>query len=396
MTDIDDRLNTAAAALHDGFSNSEGPGATGIEAKSRQRHQRRAGAGLVAAAGLVAFGWSLRAPGPGEVEVAADDSIMVSDDEIESCRGLLDLIDRNEMRSSVLTDFGIDLATINPARLDVVIGVRSSTSTAGIIGLQGQGIFIGCTTDANTSGLSGGMDFPDPTQSPEPTQVWALDVRGNEGTAEIGPTFSVVGEAGRDVVSVDAGLANGVIVPGRVSDGWFAIEGPAVDAESIGEFDLVWTLVDGSTRRSPVSELPAPRLSAESAPPQEGQTFETIEGTTTRGESISVAADGTPTVLIYGASWCPPCEAFVEQAKPLVDGLDPTVRVFVVAVNDDPGRWTASVELGRDELQLETNIGEVTEVPAIIVFDGTNTITTYARGFDNLEDVFTQIGQLTD
>lgn len=160
-----------------------------------------------------------------------------------------------------LSDFGIDLSAIDPTTLDVVV-FRSVETDKAMVGLFGSGIFLSCTISATGSVDGFGMEVVDTEPGPPPDEIRVVTSRadGDEGTTNV--RFEIVGQAGSDVIAIEAVLADGTVFAGQVSSGWFAVDGLAISNEAVENPRLTWTLANGSTESTPLGETDLPVLAA--------------------------------------------------------------------------------------------------------------------------------------
>ena len=94
---------------------------------------------------------------------------------------------------------------------------------------------------------------------------------------------------------------------------------------------LVVGLVAG-TRGDDAPEASATPAAAADRDPAPEFTVPALEG----GDDLTLAGfEGTPVVLNFWASWCPPCRAEMPALKAFADD-NPDVEVVGLAVNDEP------------------------------------------------------------
>jgi thiol-disulfide isomerase/thioredoxin len=95
----------------------------------------------------------------------------------------------------------------------------------------------------------------------------------------------------------------------------------------------------GLEQQRPVSvEGPHVPVLADGDDPAVGTTIPTVEGQTFAGEPVTIAADGTPRLVVFLAHWCPHCQAEVPRLVEFLDGRDTVdgVQIVGVATNTDP------------------------------------------------------------
>ncbi len=124
----------------------------------------------------------------------------------------------------------------------------------------------------------------------------------------------------------------------------------------------------------------------------QGEVAPTWQAINFQGESVSFPelSEGKPTVLIFWATWCPYCKAFMPYLKKIQQdyGAD---RILIVAVNaqEQGGDADAYVRaLGfpvtaiRDGDDIAAGYG-VKFIPGLMVVDGNGTV-SYRRGSTEL------------
>lgn len=130
--------------------------------------------------------------------------------------------------------------------------------------------------------------------------------------------------------------------------------------------------------------------------PQVRDRFDSIEAATLDGTQLQIDPDGNPTVLLYGADWCAPCQEIADQAPPLIDSLAPNVEVFIVPTYTEPGEtWNLGTGWDQPQITITTDLGGIQAVPTIIVLDGDNTIVAVGIGPDGVTETFDEIERLT-
>lgn len=130
--------------------------------------------------------------------------------------------------------------------------------------------------------------------------------------------------------------------------------------------------------------------------PQVGDRYDRLEATDLDGEELQIILDGRPTVLLFGAEWCAPCQAFADQALPLIEAFDPSTQVYLVPSYTDPGeRWVPGPGWDQPQIRLTTDLGGIQQLPTIIVFDD-NTIVSVRVGFDGVMEALESVNDLVD
>jgi cytochrome c biogenesis protein CcmG/thiol:disulfide interchange protein DsbE len=122
---------------------------------------------------------------------------------------------------------------------------------------------------------------------------------------------------------------------------------------AIGAIALVTTIV---LTFSGASEFGSPEISGEALPalpeqgadPALGMTIPTVDGENFSGDSVKIADDGRPKILLFLAHWCPHCQAEVPLVQGWVDdgGMPEGVDLIGVATaitstreNYPPSDW---------------------------------------------------------
>lgn len=129
--------------------------------------------------------------------------------------------------------------------------------------------------------------------------------------------------------------------------------------------------------------------------PQIGDRFDRIEVTELDGNQFQIEPDGNPTVLLYGADWCAPCQAIQDQTLPLIETIDPNVSVLLVPTYTSPGEtWNLGPEWDQPQIQIPTDLSGIQQVPTIIILDGNNTIVSVSIGVDGVIEALASLENL--
>ncbi len=139
---------------------------------------------------------------------------------------------------------------------------------------------------------------------------------------------------------------------------------------------------------------PLPALTDPAADAAVGTRAPTLTGPSLTGEgSVDIAPDGSPTVVVFVAHWCPHCRAEVPRlVRAYASGETDGVRLVAVATANDPSRpnypasswleaegWPTSVLLD-DASNTAANAYGVSGYPFIVVFDGQGNVVVRTSG----------------
>jgi thiol-disulfide isomerase/thioredoxin len=128
--------------------------------------------------------------------------------------------------------------------------------------------------------------------------------------------------------------------------------------------------------------------------PAVGTTAPTVSGGDWEDNSYSIAADGTPKLLVFLAHWCPHCQAEVPLVQQWLDdgGLPDGVDIYSLTVATDPLRpnwppqewlenegWTVPVIMD-DEIGTAAAGYGMAGTPMYVVLDGDNNVLQRVSG----------------
>jgi thiol-disulfide isomerase/thioredoxin len=114
---------------------------------------------------------------------------------------------------------------------------------------------------------------------------------------------------------------------------------------------------------------------------------------TRQGDSLTIAADGPPTMIMFVADWCPHCQREVPVVQQWVDAgrLPETVDLVSVSTAVDPSRpsfppdawladegWTAPVLVDGDNAAAQA-MG-LSGFPFVVAIDGNGRVVLRASG----------------
>lgn len=137
-----------------------------------------------------------------------------------------------------------------------------------------------------------------------------------------------------------------------------------------------------------------PQLPDGGEDPAVGSPLPALTGTDLDGQSMSIAGDGRPKMILFLAHWCPHCRAEVPVVQDWVDdgGLPDGVDLVSVATANDPRRpnhpaadwldregWTAPVLLDDADNRAATAAG-LSAFPFWVLVDGEGTVVARTTG----------------
>ena len=125
---------------------------------------------------------------------------------------------------------------------------------------------------------------------------------------------------------------------------------------------------------------------------EQGDVAPKWQATSFEGEAISFPeiSEGKPTILIFWATWCDYCEAFMPYLKKIQEDYDAD-HISIVAVNarekdGDPDAYIAALDFSLTAIRDGDDIAEeygVKFIPGLMVVDGDGTV-AYRRGWTEL------------
>jgi cytochrome c biogenesis protein CcmG/thiol:disulfide interchange protein DsbE len=142
-----------------------------------------------------------------------------------------------------------------------------------------------------------------------------------------------------------------------------------------------------------VSGNPLPQFTDTSDDPAVGMTLPTLEGNDQSGATMTIGADGRPTMIVFVAHWCPHCQREVPVVQQWVDDgrLPEGVDLVSVSTAIDPNRpnyppdawladegWTAPVLVDADNSAAQA-VG-LSAYPFFVAIDGDGTVVLRATG----------------
>lgn len=143
----------------------------------------------------------------------------------------------------------------DPEQSDVVtFDVPSAPSQVAVLLADGDlGYHCVVPRDANERTRVNGQPFAtSEAPTPDDRSVSVDDLTGTGSDLGTGPgSITVVGSAGADVTAVALELEDGAVIDGAVTDGWFYVTGRVRGSVPLFDFDVVWTLSDGTIDRAP-------------------------------------------------------------------------------------------------------------------------------------------------
>lgn len=164
----------------------------------------------------------------------------------------------------------------------------------------------------------------------------------------------------------------------------FTVQALDVDGSVIGEYSDTVRYGEGDEFGMPMTS------------PQIGDGFFIAGVDDADGKLKTVQPDGSPLVLLFGATWCLPCQAVAEAGLPLVDALDPSVRVLLVPSFMQPDQtWPTDPAWDQPRIRLY-NPERTQEVPAILVLDGDGIVESYEVGVDGVLEALGSVNDLVE
>jgi thiol-disulfide isomerase/thioredoxin len=143
--------------------------------------------------------------------------------------------------------------------------------------------------------------------------------------------------------------------------------------------------------------------------PAVGMTLPTLSGTDDAGQPMSIAADGSPMMIVFVAHWCPHCQREVPVVQDWVDsgGLPDGVELVSVATANDPRRpnyppdewlardgWTPPVLYDADDTAAMA--AGLSAYPFFVAVDGDGTVVDRSSGEltgDQLDAIAQQLAE---
>jgi thiol-disulfide isomerase/thioredoxin len=142
-----------------------------------------------------------------------------------------------------------------------------------------------------------------------------------------------------------------------------------------------------------VSGDPLPQFGDTAGDPAVGMTLPTLEGTDQSGAPMTIGADGSPTMIMFVAHWCPHCQREVPIVQQWVDDgrLPDGVDLVSVSTAIDPNRpnyppdtwladegWTAPVLVDADNSAAQA-VG-LSAYPFFVAIDGSGSVVLRITG----------------
>lgn len=111
--------------------------------------------------------------------------------------------------------------------------------------------------------------------------------------------------------------------------------------------------------------------------PREGRRAPNFSVQTLDGQRIERSSTtGTPTLLVFWASWCGPCRREAEEIRGIVDSYGSRVQVVSVNSGEDPTKvrltareWGLTWPVGLDPRGSVSRTFEVDALPLVLVLD---------------------------
>ena len=121
--------------------------------------------------------------------------------------------------------------------------------------------------------------------------------------------------------------------------------------------------------------------------PAVGDNMGTIRGTGLDGQPLVIEPDGRPTALIFGASWCQPCQAGIDAVGQVLEDIATDIRIYSVPHYSDEA-WPTDTDWSHPQLfpELDSPIKAVGSLPTVLILDGNNTVILTQIGFNRLAD----------
>ncbi len=121
-------------------------------------------------------------------------------------------------------------------------------------------------------------------------------------------------------------------------------------------------------------------------------------------QPVTLGAAGRPTILLYGGSWCPPCQDHLAEVVSTLDALGDTVDVYAVPfAEQEPGTWPqlAAWHYPRIRFQLPVPATpgrdgtaypmDIDSVPTVLVI-GADGVILGRLGFEDLGSKLAELG----
>lgn len=124
-----------------------------------------------------------------------------------------------------------------------------------------------------------------------------------------------------------------------------------------------------------------------------------------QGQPIEIMGRGRPLILVYGASWCTPCQTGIAEATAAIDALGDTVDVYAVPFQTDgTDAWPQLVAWHHPRIRFDTTPVEqrhrdgvatpldVDGVPTVLVVGADGVVLARYLGFEDLASELAGLG----
>lgn len=123
-----------------------------------------------------------------------------------------------------------------------------------------------------------------------------------------------------------------------------------------------------------------------------------------RDQPVTLGAAGRATILVYGASWCAPCQDHLAEAMSALDALGGTVDVYAVPFAErEPGAWPQLVGWHHPRIRFDLPVPappgrdgaaypmDIDGVPTVLVI-GADGVILAQLGFEDLGSKLAELG----